>query len=681
MPIADSIAKTLKAQVDACEQWRASQIPKWQRNVEYRLNKILDAEPDRDEVLVPIDWARTRNKIAQLYFQVPKVTLFPRAPQWRPFTGLVTAVINYQLQQEIHAERTIEESLGDAINAAGVGIYRVSYEAEFEDVKEPAADLAKRKVTELIDYVKTLGGAPPPTTVVKKPIYQKVEWNSVDPADFLFPLSFNKIDFQRAPWLGENFRITRAEAERRGWLKPGERAGGSEAAKSVNEQYEQTSHRDDSESVRGTRIWYRPFLFDAKERDCRKIKVLVWIDGKENPVVDEDFPWQKYSTETKEWVGMTTFPLKVLTLTHVSGQAIPPSDSEIGRPQVRELNRSRTQMLLQRDRSNPLRWFDVGMVDSDVVEQIRRGTWQDMIPTQGPGHNAIGEVARASYPRESYEFQNVLEKDLDNGWSMGPNQGGYEASGATSATEAEITQRNYAVGLEHQRAKVGAWFLEGAESSLDLMQMFFQIEQYVPFGKIGSEKSLEAWDRDRIPGKFTFSMRPDGATRVDMAQKRAGALNFYKLTRQDPLINPQKTVADLFEAHDIDPSEGFAPPPPPQEEKPKPPTFSFKGEDLVNPVVIALIQKTTPITPQELQAARLLMGDAGIPIAPATTLPDTTQVDGAPPAGGGQPVSGESAPHGGMTGEVLGIGRRYEAGSGGQKDDQQGMVGEGTGLV
>jgi hypothetical protein len=548
-------------------------------------------------------------------------------------------------------------------------------------MRRASASLAKRKVTELIDYVKTLGGAPPPTTVVKKPIYQKVDWSSLDPADFLFPMSFNKIDWNKSPWVGENFRMTRAEAERRKWLKPGERAGGSEATKSVNEQFEQNSHRDDSEQIRGTRVWYRPYLFDAKEKDCRKIKVLVWIDGKENPVVDEDFPWQKYVPETKEWVGMTSFPLKVLTLTHVSGQAIPPSDSEIGRPQVRELNRSRTQMINQRDRSNPLRWFDVNLVDADVVEQIRRGTWQDMIPTQGPGHNAIGEVARASYPRESYEFQNVFEKDLDNAWSMGPNQGGYEASGATSATEAEITQRNYQVSLEHQRAKVLKWFLEGAEATLDLMQMFFQIENFVPHTKVGGEKVLEAWDRERIPGKYVFSARPDAATRVDISQKRAGSLNVYKLLRQDPLVNAQRLLADVFESHDIDPSEAFAPPPPPQEAKPKPITMSAKAEDFANPLIVALSQKAVPVTPQEIQAAKILMADCGIPVPPATIVPDTTQVDtGGPPQGGPPPTDGQSQEHGGMTGEVLGIGRRYEAGSGGQKDPDQGMIGEGTGM-
>jgi hypothetical protein len=678
----ESIPKQLRAQVEACETWITQQLPTWQTNVNYRKNKILDGDLERDEVAVPIDAARTRNKIAQLFFQVPKIALFPRAPQWRPTTPLTAAVVNHLLAEEIHAEEPVEESLGDAINAAGIGILYVSYEAGFVDEKVPAVDMSARSPEEIVAYAKELGGQPPPMMTKKVPLYQKVDISSVDPADFLRPLGFTKINWDNAPWLGHKFRLTEAEARRKGWLKEGERAGG-ESPESVSEAAKQNADKEQGKHVSCIRLWYRPYLFDPKEPDCRKIKVIVWVDGqdKTEPVLHEDFRWQKYVPETREWVGMTKFPLRPLTLEHISGEAIPPSATEYGRPQVRELNKSRTQMVQQRDRSFPLRWYDVNLVDEEIVEQIRRGTWQDMIPTQGPGTSVIGEVSRASFPRESYEFNTVLNQDLDMSWSSGPNQGGYEAAGSTSATEAEITQRNFQVSLEHQRAKVLKWFLQTAECVLDLVQMFYTVEKFVPFTKLGGEKALEAWDRETVPGKFVFSARPDAATRIDVSQKRAEANNRYKVMRHDPLVNPQRLIADVFESSDVDPTEGFAPPAPPQEQKPKPASFSFKGDDLVNPMVVALIQKSTPITPQELQAARYLMADAGVPIAPATTLPDTTQVDTDASPSDAPPVNGETQPHGGMTGEVLGVGRRYEAGSGGQKDPEQGMIGENTGKV
>jgi hypothetical protein len=679
MPDTDSIAAQLKAQVAACEEWRTQQLPKWQLNVEYRKNKVLDGDLQRDEVAVPVDAARTRNKISQLFFQVPKISLFPRAPQWRPMTPLVSAVVNYQLAEEIHAEHAVEEALGDAINAAGVGIVYVSYEAEFADEQVPSVDLNARQPDEIVDYAKTLGGQPPPMMVKKVPIYQKINMDSVDPADFLFPLGFNKINWDKAPWLGHDFYITDAEARRKGWLKDGDRTASGEMKQSVSESYEQNSHKDQAKTIKCTRIWYRPFLFDANEKDCRKLKVLVWLDGKQDPVVDEDFRWQKYSPETREWVGMTKFPIRPLTLEHISGEAIPPSASEYGRPQVRELNKSRTQMIQQRDRSNPLRWYDVNLVDEEIVEQIRRGTWQDMIPTQGPGSNVIGEVARASFPRESYEFNNVLTQDLDMSWSSGPNQGGYEASGSTSATEAEITQRNFQVSLEHQRAKVLAWFLGTAECVLDLVQMFFTIEQFVPFTKIGGEKVLESWDRDKVPGKYVFSARPDAATRLDVSQKRAESMNRYKVMRRDELVNPQRLIADVFESSDVDPTEGFAQPNPPPEPAPKQPSFSFDDESLINPLAVAIIQRLMKITPKEIEAARILQADCGIPVAPKTIVPDAQQVEETPPAGGPPGPNGANPGHPGLQPEVTPVNQRYEKSE--NPDIDQGMTGEGSGQV
>jgi hypothetical protein len=263
-------------------------------------------------------------------------------------------------------------------------------------------------------------------------------------------------------------------------------------------------------------------------------------------------------------------------------------------------------------------------------------------------------------------------------WSSGPNQGGYEASGSTSATEAEITQRNFQVSLEHQRAKVLKWFLLTSECVLDLIQMFFTIEQYVPFTKLGGEKVLEAFDRERVPGKYVFSARPDAATRVDVSQKKTEANNRYKVMRRDELVNPQRLIADVFEASDVDPTEGFAQPQPPAPPVPKQPTFSFKGEDLVNPMVVAIIQELMHLDSTKIQAARLMMADCGVPVAPATMVPDSLEVEQQAPPGAPSP-NGKNPGHPGLQPEPTPVNQRYEKSENPNID--QGMDGEGTGQV
>jgi hypothetical protein len=196
-----------------------------------------------------------------------------------------------------------------------------------------------------------------------------------------------------------------AEAIRRKWVDEDYENECSDKLESMSSDTDQDPDAEPvGKYVKFAQIFYKKSVIDPKEKDPRKLGMVVMIEGKDKPAVDEDLRWQAYDPQSRTWGGLTSFPLKVLTLVYVSDEDVPPSDSEIGRPQVKELNKSRTQMLQQRDRSAPMRWFDVNMVDEAIADQMEHGTYQGMIPMNGPGNNAIGEVARANYPRETFQF-------------------------------------------------------------------------------------------------------------------------------------------------------------------------------------------------------------------------------------------------------------------------------------
>jgi len=348
-----------------------------------------------------------------------------------------------------------------------------------------------------------------------------------------------------------------------------------------------------------------------------------------------------------------------MTLTSVSDEAVPPSDSEMGRPQVRELNESRSQMIQQRKHSAPMRWFDVNMVDDIIADQMEKGTYQGMVPMNGPGDRSIGEVARANYPRETFEFQRIIEADLDNGWSMGPNQMGFAAPGDTSASEANIMATAASVRLDYERARVLRFFLEIAEATGALMQLFQDDEKWVEMEGPDGFKTLTAWDRQKIRGDFAFECKPDAAVKVDVGQKRVESLNVYKLLRRDPLANGAEILKSVLEWHGFDLQKTMAKPAPPP---PKPPAlrYTFKGADLTNPMVVALVQANSekPITPQDLQAAVALMQQAGIPAMPPEVMPvPQPGQDGQPPTV--EQVMKGQAPHPGPVEQVQPLNVRY----------------------
>lgn len=665
--------KKMLAKIEACRKLREKLARDWKENVNYRKGQPLEVSPTTDQVTVPIDWSRTKNKQAQLFFQVPEVRMKARWPQYTRNASLFAAALNFELTHKIKAYHMMDECLADVINAAGLAVCLVGYEGNFEDTEIPAGDSAIAPPTLPPD------GEMPPMETVPNEVYSCRYAARISPRKFLWPTDFFATDWQKASWLGYEGTMPLAEAVRNKWVDENFEAEAGDKVETVNESNEDGDHQPVGKYVKFSRIFYRMSDFDPKEQDPRKIGHMVFVDGKRDVVVDEPLKWQKYVPETGEWIGLRTFPIKVLTLTTISDEAIPPSDSRIGRPQVKELNRSRTQMLQQRDRSQPLRWFDTNLVDDEIAEQMRKGVYQDMIPMNGPGGNAIGEVARAAYPRESTTIMQIIEHDLDAAWSSGPNQNGYDAQGDQSATEAKIVQGAFSVQQRYEQAKVLRFFLEVAEAVGNLMQLTQTKQEYV--NVLGPDRTAQMlpWTSANIPGDYIFEAKPDAALAIDVAQERQEKLGAYKLLRRDPLVKPQPIIADVLEAFGYDPTELIAPPqgPPPDKGNFR---FSFKGEDTTNPIVLAIILKGDPsINPQDIAAAKQLLMDVGFPpiaALPAKAVSGTPAPPPAPPGPppvGGPPALGPGAPgaappanpgHPGPAASVEPLNQRYEKSGG-----------------
>jgi hypothetical protein len=189
--------------------------------------------------------------------------------------------------------------------------------------------------------------------------------------------------------------------------------GGADAETTLTTDDDSRNRTGDDDLVSYTRVYYWKARQDPDELYLDKIGTLVYVAGIEDPVIDEDFKGQRWDESTKSLVGLTIFPLRIGTLTYISDKAVPPSDSEMGRPQVDEKMRSRSQMILQRDRSAPMRWANANRVDPMILQSLVKGDdYQRIIPVNGDGSTALGEVARANYPSENWDFDRVIDKDL-----------------------------------------------------------------------------------------------------------------------------------------------------------------------------------------------------------------------------------------------------------------------------
>jgi len=601
----------------------------WKENVSHRVMKPFTTESESDRVAVPEDWARTRQKKSQLMFNVPRIVALPRLPQSEPAAPIFGEVLNFKLHRELRADVMLDECLSDVVNAAGIMASIVGIEIATEDIEVPEQDISglppeQQRLLLQSKQVKMV--------TAQKPIHQRYYWDRISPAALLWPADFTGSDWDNADWLGYEtwlplVQVMKLYGDK---LPPDFKPPQDTKPSLLSEDVAKIRPSQSGDYVKLQVIFYWAYRFDPASKHPEHLKRIVFVDGHTDPVVDEDLGWQQWVepeiVEAKVdpntgqqiapayekpgyYVGVRRLPIRVGTLDYISDLATPPSDSRAGRSQVRELIKSRSQMLRQRDRSIPVRWFDTNRVDEEILTKLKNGEWDGDVPVNGPGDRVIGEVARANYPRENFTFQNVIGSDLDRAWSLSNNQLASQAGQTRSATEASLIQSAANVRLEYEKNRVAKYIIGGVEVLAGLVQMFADQTEYVQITGEGGAKRMESWDKTKVRGEYAFDIVPDSGDRLDPGVRQERLLKLYNLAANDPTINRPLLTKKLVEAFGEDPALLTQPMP---EKAPEPANISFRysGEDMTNPMAAALLLKTYQITDADLTRAIQLIQSA-----------------------------------------------------------------------
>lgn len=604
-----------KGEVQSAKDQKERLIGEWRKNIRRYMNKPhsqFSGSDTTDIVWVPKDFALTERKRAKLWYQLPEVYCQPKPGQMvPPMTGPVfAAVMNQYLADEcqVDAQRVMREVTFDQICPAGIMVSKLGYEA-FVD--------GERQVPGMVDPFTGVQQVDVVPNIVKERYY----WHRVSPARLLLPADWTGSNYDDAPWVGMEFERDRETVKRLWNLTDEELPNAVAPEKSLNELEDMSSERANRRVVRGIEVYYKASLFDANVKHPDRIRWMVFLDKDDKPVIHRDSPDQTVTPEGALTAdSLYGFPIHVGSIRYVSDSKYPSSDVQQSSPQVFELSRGRSQMVAQRDRSIPMRWGDRSRLDPDTVSKLTSGDWQAFVLTDGPGNEIVGEVARAQYPRESFEFNAQIEKDLEETWSLGSNQLGIKASEGQTATEASITQSNSAERLGAERQEVVNYFIGGVKKIATLIQRYADAPDYVQAVGPQGEQILQQWDKTQLSGKYLWSIKPDSQLRLDMGQERQYRTQVYNLLRKDPLINPQELIKWVLESYGMTHAAFLAQPQPPS---PPPPKISltFKGEDL------------NPFAPQYANITQILAANGGPQLQPPQPL---------------QPV----VPHGGQADKV-----------------------------
>lgn len=606
-----------KSRISAARKRRDDLVSLWQENVDARRGRTNETD-DGGGTKVNQDWPLTKAKIAQLFSQTPEVRLTPRDQAFNVAVPEFGRRLN-DVITDSDVGSAIEEVLADVVNAAGIGGVLVSCEKRTEPREVPTVDPALLP-PEAQQAVAT-GAISLPMDTIEHTVDIRYPVQRISPADLLIPSDFTGSVYDQARWLGHDGRMTWAQAQlslgltdeqKDDVVGTDKRAGGT--THSLNT--DSTKFRD-TEVVNFTEIFYWRHYYHADETSFSAIQRVVFVDGLDEPVVDEPYTGQK-RLEEGQVVGMRRLPIRVLTLTYISDDSLPPSDSTIGRFQVDELEASRTAMVQQRKHSIPIRWFDANRVSPNTRSLLEKGTFQGFIPTNGPGDRAVGEVARASFPQEKFEFDKVAKADLTEIWQVGSNQSGAFAGAGATASEARIIQQNFQTRVGQERDKVSRFFVGIAECLAGLLALYDPRPLQLP----------EGVPQEAIANGFVYAVRVDSTVLLDAAEQIDRLQKGLNLTAQSGYVNPKPIIAKIWELLGEDPSTVVIDP---QPKAPEPVKVSVsKAEDLMNPLFIATLLRTGQApTPDDLAAAKKLLEAAYLPTVPVPPM----ATDGMPQEG------------------------------------------------
>lgn len=616
------------------KSYKRKLIQNWSKNIDFRRGKVSNSQEDDDSVAVNLDWSYTKTKQASLFSQVPKIRVAHHPESLTvPWINPYERKLNDNMVKA-GIEAAMDEVMPDVINAAGIGVVLVSLETLTEQKEVPAVDLTIFPPQIQAQAMQTgqLFGKPIPMEVVPQPVAKRYTIRRISPADFLWPIDFTGSDFDNAAWLGHTGRMPWAEAVSRFNLSEEDKEKVLTEERTYTDRLTEdidkdTTYRDDK--VGYDEIFYHEYQYDTEAKSFDTIHHLVFLHGKTEPVIDE--PWrgqQPNPQNPQQTIGSFKKPLRVLTLTYLTDEDIPPSDSAVGRPQVIELNKGRTQATRQRERNAPWTWFDVNRLDPTIQAAILRGTWKYAVPVQGDGSRIIGTIQQPALHPENFKFDEIAKLDLQEIWTIGSNQMGV-GGGVETKGEAGIIQTNFQTKVGRERARVAAYVVGIAEVLGGLMCLY---EDPASFG--------EGFD-PAICEKLAYSILADSTVLVDSNQRLERLNNFVNTYAKSGWLNLEPVLKEIATLVGLDPNAVIKAPEP---QSPEPPNISLRlsgAEDMSNPLLLAFMLKTGQAPePELIEKAKAL-------IQAAVQMPQQM-----PPPGGlppGPPTNvGEANPNAGL---------------------------------
>ena len=571
----------------------------------YRVKHLLKA-PLEAEVVVPLDFAYTEQKKAQLISQMPEINLEATRPELEGSVPIAQAIINAKLGPKpvgVDAITAIFEGMTDVVCGVGYMVCKIGIDV-YVNGEKPVKVGTEPVPGGQPGAILGLGAQPMRDVFKQTPITsEQYYWRRIPPGHFRAPADFIGSDFDDAPWVAWRFSEDVPGGETAKRSRRGTTANDDDLLLIDPVQTSRTAPR----KRWGTEAFYRACRFDPDCKNPELVRTFKLYDDEDTPSVHEDSRDQRW-TPDGSLIGMSGYPLHVLTLRYTSDSCFPASDIQNIRQTIDEVSKGRTQLMRRRDRSLPQVGYDATAVTPDSLAAIQKNENTGFIGFQRPvDDSTFREIPKGTFGRENFAFNDQGMQDIDRAMALGANAGVLRSDSPETATKSNQVQSAVDTRLEAERFRVSSYCVKGAMKLFGLLQVYSDTPDWVRLEGDAGAARMEQWTKLQIPGPYAFKARPDSHIRLDATQLLDRALKAYNLLANDPYVQRAELVKPVALQLGLDPAR-LMKQPDPQGPAPAKGSITFTVQDFIGPgapIAIELAaQAGYKISPQAMQATQ-----------------------------------------------------------------------------
>jgi hypothetical protein len=296
--------------------------------------------------------------------------------------------------------------------------------------------------------------------------------------------------------------------------------------------------------------------------DKRFSKRLVFIDGVETPVIEEDWPYTY----------LDGFPYAMVPFIDLPDEHYPLGMVRFIEDQQMELNRVRTKEFHDHRRTGVLLTAAKNFVSESELMKATSGSSLEVILHDGaPGDNPINAVNLPTEIFKSEQLQRIIMEDIRQMTGSDALTSGGALKSRTSATEVNQRANFFGLKLEDKVEKIDGFFQRIARQVLQHTQANMKTTSLIlPLGIDAAQVTADhfaALTPEMIRGEFDLELNTVSAERVDRATDRQQRLQVMQMVMQQMQVllssGAQVDVAELMrwvlETFDVADVERFFP--------------------------------------------------------------------------------------------------------------------------